>query len=62
MAEEEHAFTLKNGQYRFYVTGSDDMIRVFIEGEEAKECYLRLSADECQKMGENFISLSKLFI
>jgi len=60
MSRQEHAFALNNGQYRFLIDKEDDVIRVFIEGENGNECYLPLTIDEFRQMADNFISLSDL--
>jgi hypothetical protein len=59
--EKEYAFILQGGRYRFLVGSRHGIIRVFIEDENSKECYLRLSTDEYLKMVDNFLLLSKFF-
>lgn len=61
MTQKEYAFSLNDGKSCFLVAGGDGVIRIFIEGENNKECHLRLSTTEYQKMVDNFTSLLNLF-
>lgn len=54
---KEYAFALNNGQYRFLIEFSNDIVSLFITGEGDRECCLCLSVDEYQIMVNNFASL-----
>lgn len=60
VTKKEYAFALKNGSYRFLVIRDDQTIRVFIEGDDSRECCLALSIQEYLKMANNFIELTSL--